>query len=277
MFFQGVYTWRTFFLLHAKEDYVEIAEAKGLPARMLERRYILRPTLPYVLTSFALMVIGFWQGAMALEVFFRWPGIGALFVEAVWRLSRTTVISLVVIFAYLLALSVFVLDILYSLLDPRVRMGSKAWRGAVQGQLSAASRQRGWARAVRERFRFRLPQLPRAQKSLRPRHVQYAQNTSQNTRMALGERLMCLWKSTRGLAPRLKDMARYPSTVVGLAIIVILIGVSIYTVHPDWRLDLHRDHHPLQPGHQTLACGGRLHPSKSAERTTRVGQSLPAG
>jgi peptide/nickel transport system permease protein len=230
MFFQGVYAWRTFFLLHAKEDYVELAEAKGLPPRVLERRYILRPTLPYVLTSFALMIISFWQGAMALEVFFRWPGIGALFVEAVWSLSRTTVISLVVIFAYLLALSVFVLDILYSLLDPRVRVGSKAWSAPVRGQLSAASRQRGWARAVRERFRFRPPKPSRAQKSLRPRHVQYAQTISENTRMALRERLKHLWKSTRGFAPRLRDMARYPSTVIGLATIVILIGVSVYTV-----------------------------------------------
>ncbi len=230
MFFQGVYAWRTFFLLHAEEDYVELAEAKGLPSRMLERRYILRPTLPYVLTSFALMVISFWQGALALEVFFHWPGIGALFVEAVWSLSRTTVISLVVIFAYLLALSVFVLDMLYSLIDPRVRVGSKGWTAPARGQSTVAFGQGGLARAVRKRFRFRPRELSHAQKSLRPRRLQYAQITFQNTRMTLEEQLKNLWKSTRGLGSWLKAMARYPSTVVGLAIIVILIGVSIYTV-----------------------------------------------
>jgi peptide/nickel transport system permease protein len=73
----------SFFLLHASEDYVEMAKAKGLSSRMIERRYILRPALPNVVTSFALLLISFWQGAIVLEVFFNWPGIGKLSIEAV--------------------------------------------------------------------------------------------------------------------------------------------------------------------------------------------------
>ncbi|RME65574.1 MAG: ABC transporter permease, partial [Caldilineae bacterium] len=52
--FISVYSWRTFFLIYSSEDYVEMARAKGLPDRMVERRYILRPTLPTIITSFAL-------------------------------------------------------------------------------------------------------------------------------------------------------------------------------------------------------------------------------
>src|SRR5690606_31510403 len=42
--FIGIYSWRTFFLIYSSEDYVDMARAKGLPARAIERRYILRPS-----------------------------------------------------------------------------------------------------------------------------------------------------------------------------------------------------------------------------------------
>ena len=55
--FLSIYNWRTFFLIYSSEDYVEMAKAKGLPARDVERRYILRPTLPTIITNFALLLI----------------------------------------------------------------------------------------------------------------------------------------------------------------------------------------------------------------------------
>ena len=66
-FFLSIYNWRTFFLIYYSEDYVEMAKAKGLPARDIERQYILRPTLPTIITQFALLLIGVWQGAIVTE------------------------------------------------------------------------------------------------------------------------------------------------------------------------------------------------------------------
>jgi peptide/nickel transport system permease protein len=215
MFFQSVYTWRTFFLLHSGEDYVELAEAQGLSPRTIERKYILRPTLPFILTSFTLMLITFWQGAMALEVFFRWPGIGALFIESIGRLARTTVISLVIIFAYLLALSVFLLDIIYAFVDPRVKVGSGG--GAVGA-------------VVRKKRPFRL--WPRRQ-AVRAPGQGWAGNPGSKpaayarVKMGFGDRVK---RSIRNLRPTLRQIGRYPSAVVGLVIIVVLVGVSIYAV-----------------------------------------------
>jgi peptide/nickel transport system permease protein len=60
--FSGIYSWRTFFLIFSSEDYVEMAKAKGLSSREIERRYILRPTLPNIITSFMLMLITLWAG-----------------------------------------------------------------------------------------------------------------------------------------------------------------------------------------------------------------------
>jgi peptide/nickel transport system permease protein len=123
--FVSIYSWRTFFLIHSSEDYVEMARAKGLPPRLIERRYILRPTLSPIITSFALMLIGLWSGAIILEQVFNWPGLGTLLFQAIGHRDTPVIIGAVVIFAYLLALTVFLLDILYAILDPRVRLGSE--------------------------------------------------------------------------------------------------------------------------------------------------------
>jgi len=126
--FHGIYAWRTLFLLHAHEDHVEMAKAKGLPPRMLERRYILRPLLPSLVTSFALLFIGLWQEVIVLEQFFNVAGVGRLFVRSLSRFGRPVtpmVVALVVTFAYLLAITVFLLDVIYALVDPRVRVGGE--------------------------------------------------------------------------------------------------------------------------------------------------------
>jgi peptide/nickel transport system permease protein len=122
--FSGIYSWRTFFLIFSSEDYVDMAKAKGLPSRDIERRYILRPTLPNIITSFALMLIGLWTGAIILETVLNWPGLGRLLYSAIHLYDTPVIVGSTVIYAYLLALTVFVLDFVYALVDPRVKVGS---------------------------------------------------------------------------------------------------------------------------------------------------------
>ena len=126
--FIAIYNWRTFFLIYSSEDYVEVAKAKGLPSGAIERRYILRPTLPPIITSFAFTLISLWSGAIILETVFSWPGLGRLLFQAVGQFDTPVIIGSVVIYAYLLALTVFLLDILYALVDPRVKLGGDAGR-----------------------------------------------------------------------------------------------------------------------------------------------------
>ncbi len=121
--FISVYSWRTFFLIYSSEDYVEMARAKGLPDRMVERRYILRPTLPTIITSFALTLISLWTGAPIFETVFNWPGLGRTLFQAIGLFDTAVIVGSTVIFAYLLAVTVFLLDIIYALVDPRVRIG----------------------------------------------------------------------------------------------------------------------------------------------------------
>ncbi len=124
--FLSIYNWRTFFLIYSSEDYVEMAKAKGLNSRDLERRYILRPTLPTIITSFALLLIGLWTGAIITETVFNWPGLGRTLFRAVGLYDTPVIVGSTIIYAYLLAITVFLLDIVYALVDPRVKVGGSS-------------------------------------------------------------------------------------------------------------------------------------------------------
>jgi peptide/nickel transport system permease protein len=121
--FLSIYDWRTFFLIYSSEDYVEMAKAKGLPSRDVERRYILRPTLPTIITRFALILISLIGGAIITETVFIWPGLGRAVFRAIGLYDTPVIVGSTIIYAYLLAITVFILDFVYALVDPRVKVG----------------------------------------------------------------------------------------------------------------------------------------------------------
>ena len=122
-FFLSIYTNRTFFLIYSSEDYVDMAKAKGLPARDVEQKYILRPTLPNIITNFALLIISLWSGATITETIFLWPGLGRTLFQAIGLYDIPIIVGITIINAYLLAMTVFLLDFIYALVDPRVKIG----------------------------------------------------------------------------------------------------------------------------------------------------------
>ena len=231
-FFFSVYTWRSLFLIYSQEDYVDMAKAKGLPHRMLERRHILRPGLPAVLTSFALMLVVMWQEIIALEKFFNVAGIGRLFYGAIRVIDMPLMLGLVVSFAYLLAITMFLLDIVYAIVDPRVRVTSESRTlratGVHRRQSLLHRLRRGFgrpkkpARAPRRVF-GQTPargELPSARDYSLPDRVR-----------SLGAGLArWLGNSARSMGRTLKEIAQYPSAVIGLTIIIAMICTSIATV-----------------------------------------------
>lgn len=120
--FLGIYQERTFFLIYSTEDYVEVAKAKGLTPRQIENRYLLRPALPPVITGFALSVISSWTGAIVTEAVFNWPGLGQVISQAISYFDAPVIVGVTVVYAYLLTITVLALDIIYAMVDPRMRI-----------------------------------------------------------------------------------------------------------------------------------------------------------
>ena len=226
--FQLVYSWRTFLAIYSNEDYVDLARAKGLRPTRVERRYILRPTLPFMLTSFALTLVGFWQITAALEYVFRWPGIGQLYLASLpyfiddfyYPGEMRVVVSLVVIFAYLLALTVLLLDLVYAWVDPRIRLTG---RGTTMSPHTSGS--------LRQRLRRRFRWLRRAGHTKLPDRPAWAVPAKKGPRAPAWHRFTARqrdrWSSLKGA---FREFRRYPSAIAGLALITVLVAGSIYAV-----------------------------------------------
>lgn len=119
------YITRNLVLQIMEEDFVTAARAKGLPEKTVLHRYVLRAASPPIVTSMALALIASWTGAIITETVFQWPGLGLLYFQAISVLDATVVIGLTVMYAVLLVITVFILDLVYSYLDPRIRAAGR--------------------------------------------------------------------------------------------------------------------------------------------------------
>ncbi|MEM0261885.1 MAG: ABC transporter permease [Nitrososphaerota archaeon] len=116
-----VYTTRTIVLNIAQEDFVNAARARGLPEELVRRRYIMRVAAPPILTNVILGLATSISGAILTETVFNWPGLGRLFYDAVLVMDEVVVIALTYIFTLVYIVARFLLEVLYIILDPRVR------------------------------------------------------------------------------------------------------------------------------------------------------------
>jgi peptide/nickel transport system permease protein len=69
-----------------------------------------------------------WTGAPILETVFNWPGLGRTLFLAVGLYDTAVIVGETVIFSYLLAITVFALDFIYAIVDPRVKIGTESIR-----------------------------------------------------------------------------------------------------------------------------------------------------
>ncbi len=230
LFFQVVYAWRTFFIIYSEEDYVDLGKAKGLPPKMLERQYILRPALPYFITSFATTLISFWQLSMALEVIFRWPGLGWLYIKEAlpnfWGESMEPgelmiAVGIVVIFAYLLGIVAFLLDAVYLIVDPQIRLDSaKNEMDAGVRVKSKRTKSVFWGKSRKnDKELGDLTKLPSYPKRRSVSWVQVAGNIK-----------VSIYDLRDKVRFFFQELRMYPSAIFGLTVISILLVGSIYVV-----------------------------------------------
>src|SRR3989475_3353563 len=108
-------------LEHLPLDYVRTARGKGLMERLVVLRHVLRNSLIPVVTLVALGVPAVFGGAIVTEQVFRVPGIGELLVSSIFNGDIPVVSTAGFIFAVLVVLFNVIADLLYAVLDPRIR------------------------------------------------------------------------------------------------------------------------------------------------------------
>ncbi len=104
------------------QNYVRTAMAKGLPQDMVHYKHALRNALLPFVTMFGLIIPGLLSGSVIIETIFSWPGIGRLAYEAILARDYPVILTVNFISAVLVLIGTFVSDILYIIVDPRIKL-----------------------------------------------------------------------------------------------------------------------------------------------------------
>jgi len=113
------------------EDYIRTARAKGLPERTVIARHGLRPALTPILTIFGMDLGLLLGGAILTETTFSLPGLGQFTVLAIQNQDFPEIMGVVMLAAFFIVIANLVVDILYAVVDPRVRISLwPCWRSA---------------------------------------------------------------------------------------------------------------------------------------------------
>jgi len=112
---------RTSVIEVSNQEYVKFARALGVDEKTIRRHYILRNSLIPVITIFSTVLPSLIAGSVIIEKIFSLPGIGQLFYSAVFSRDYPVVMGLSAISALLTLISLLIADLLYAVVDPRIR------------------------------------------------------------------------------------------------------------------------------------------------------------
>ncbi|GGM65424.1 ABC transporter permease [Dactylosporangium sucinum] len=105
------------------EDYIRTARAKGLKERVVIAKHAMRSVLTPIVTIFGLDLGGLLGGAILTESVFSLPGIGRLSIDAVTEKDLPIILGVTMFGAFFIVMANMIVDLLYAVIDPRVRLG----------------------------------------------------------------------------------------------------------------------------------------------------------
>jgi ABC-type dipeptide/oligopeptide/nickel transport system permease component len=114
---------RTSVLDVKRADYVRLARARGIPERTIWRRYVLRNALVPLITVFGPEIPNILTGSIFVEAIFVIPGLGRFFTTSLLARDYPMIMAMVLIVAFLWGITYIITDLLYAIVDPRIRIG----------------------------------------------------------------------------------------------------------------------------------------------------------
>ncbi len=106
------------------QDYIRTAKAKGLRSRTVLVRHTLKNAMIPLVTLMGLEFRGLFSGALITEAVFSWPGIGRLYVDSLDNQDYSVILGLLLVTAVTVVIGSLLADILYAVVDPRIRLGA---------------------------------------------------------------------------------------------------------------------------------------------------------
>ncbi|GGI38863.1 oligopeptide ABC transporter permease [Mammaliicoccus stepanovicii] len=103
-------------------DYIELARAKGMSSSRVIFGHAVRNGLIPIVTVIVPMLAGILTGTLTIENIFGVPGLGDQFVRSIQTNDYPVIMALTLLFSFLFIISIFIVDILYGLIDPRIRV-----------------------------------------------------------------------------------------------------------------------------------------------------------
>jgi peptide/nickel transport system permease protein len=107
-------------------EFIKFARAKGLSERRIVFVHVLKTILIPIITVLGLEFVSVIAFAVVTETIFSWPGIGKLLIDSIQRLDRPVIVAYLLVVVALFIVVNFLVDVAYSLLDPRIRLGGAA-------------------------------------------------------------------------------------------------------------------------------------------------------
>ncbi|RLB74316.1 MAG: ABC transporter permease, partial [Deltaproteobacteria bacterium] len=104
------------------QDYIKLAKAKGLPNRIVIYYHALKNTLIPVITVIGIQFGQLIAFTIVTETIFAWPGTGKLIIDSIQNLDRPIVVAYLLMVAFIFVIINFMVDVIYTLVDPRVRV-----------------------------------------------------------------------------------------------------------------------------------------------------------
>lgn len=106
-----------------RSDYIRTARVKGLPEYKVVFRHGLRNSLIPVVTVLGPTLAGLLMGSFVVEKIFALPGMGRFFINSITNRDYTAIMGFTLFYATILVILVFLVDIVYSIIDPRIKLG----------------------------------------------------------------------------------------------------------------------------------------------------------
>lgn len=108
--------------MSCKEDYILTAKSKGLSAWTVIIKHAVRNAMIPVITILGPVAVSILTGSLVIESIFGIPGIGSLFVDSIKFNDYTTIMGVTLFYSAFFILTMLVIDLLYSVIDPRIRI-----------------------------------------------------------------------------------------------------------------------------------------------------------